>query len=108
MSADEAMTIDERYKYLRQMKKRYQKADRKGRECLLDEMKAVTGQHRKGLTRLMNSSLERQPRSRQREWEYDTDVGEAVSIIAESLDWVCPERLQPNLGWMADHLVMQS
>lgn len=104
MSAEEAMTIDERYKYLRQMKKRYQKADRKGKGCLLDEMEAVTGQHRKGLTRLMNSSLEREPRSRQREREYGTDVGAAVSIIAESLDWVCPERLQPNMGWMADHL----
>jgi hypothetical protein len=104
MSANEEMTIDERYKYLRQMKKRYQKASRKEKGCLLDEMEAVTGQHRKGLTRLMNSSLERQRRGRERERVYGPDVGAAVSIIAESLDWVCPERLQPRLGWMADHL----
>lgn len=104
MSADEAMTIDERYKYLRQMKKRYQKADKKEKGQLLDEMEAVTGQHRKGLTRLMNSSLERHPRERERERVYGPDVGAAVSIVAESLDWVCPERLQPNLGWMADQL----
>lgn len=58
MSANEEMTIDERYKYLRQMKKRYQKASRKEKGRLLDEMEAVTGQHRKGLTRLMNGSLE--------------------------------------------------
>ena len=105
MSANAEMTIDERYEYLRQMKKRYEKASREEKGRLLDEMGAETGQHRKGLTRLVNSSLERQPRSRQRKREYGGDVGAAVSIIAESLDWVCAERLQPNLGWMADQLM---
>ncbi len=105
MSANAEMTIDERYKYLKQMKKRYQKANREEKGRLLDEMEAVTGQHRKGLTRLMNSNLERQRRRREREREYGGDVGETVSIIAESMDWVCAERLQPNLGWMADHLM---
>jgi hypothetical protein len=31
-------------------------------------------------------------------------VAAAVGLIAESLGWVCAERRQPNLGWMADHL----
>ena len=66
VSTEENMTIDERRKYLRTMKRRYDRADRKERGRLLDEMEAVTGMHRKSVTRLLNSSLERQPRVRQR------------------------------------------
>ena len=46
MSTDEKMTIDERGKYLPMMRKRYLRADGKGRDRLLDEMQAVTGPHR--------------------------------------------------------------
>ena len=66
MSIEDEMTIDERRKYLRKMQERYLQADRKERGQLLDEMEAVTGLHRKSLIRLMKSSLERQPRRRQR------------------------------------------
>ena len=49
MPYDDKMTVDERRKYLSRMKKRYDKADRKEKSRLLDEMVAVvrTGQ---GLT----------------------------------------------------------
>ena len=104
MSTEEKMTIDERYKYLRKMQKRYQKASRKERGRLLDEMGAVTGLKRKSLTRLMGSQIKRKPRSRQRGRTYGPDVGYAVGIIAESLDEICAERLQPNLVWVAQHL----
>ena len=43
MSDDETMDVDERYKYLRGMKRRYVRAGRKERGQLLDEMMAVTG-----------------------------------------------------------------
>jgi hypothetical protein len=99
------MTIDEGYKYLRQMKKRYRKAERKERGQLLDEMEAVTGKHRKSLIRLMSSSLKRAPRQRERGRRYGNDVAAALGTIAKSLDWICAERLQPNLVWMAEHLV---
>jgi hypothetical protein len=105
MSAEDQMTIEERYKYLRRMQKRYRKAKRAEKGRLLDEMMTVTGQHRKSLTRLMNSRIERQPRRRERGRYYGPDVAAPLAVIAESLDWICPERLQPNLGWMADHLV---
>ncbi|MCP4306139.1 MAG: transposase family protein [bacterium] len=104
MAADEEMGINERYKYLRTMQKRYRQADRKGKQQLLDEMEAVTQQHRKSLTRLMSSPLERQPRQRQRGCTYGPEVRHALRVIAESLDHVCAERLQPNLVWMAQHL----
>ncbi len=58
------MTVDERYKYLRQMQKRYKKAGRKERGRLLDEMEAVTSLHRKSLIRLMNSEIVRRKRKR--------------------------------------------
>lgn len=105
VSTEENMTIDERRKYLRTMKRRYDRANRKERGRLLTEMEAVTGMHRKSLTRLLNSSLERQPRVRQRGRAYDKPVRDAIGIIAESFDYICAERLTPNLGWMAEHLM---
>jgi hypothetical protein len=105
VSTEENMTIDERRKYLGKMKTRYVDAGRKERGRLLDEMEAVIGMHRKSLTRLMNGSLERKPRARQRGRTYDKAVRDAISIIAESFDYICAERLTPNLGWMAEHLM---
>jgi hypothetical protein len=104
MSIDEKMSINERYKYLRTMQKRYKQADREGKQQLLDEMEAVTGQHRKHLIRQMNGGLERQSRQRQRGRTYGAEVRNAVGVIAESLDHICAERLKPNLVWMAQHL----
>lgn len=106
MSTDDKMTIDERRKYLRRMKKRYIKADRKERGRLLDEMEALTELHRKSLIRLMRGSLERKPRRQQRGCTYGPEVDDALRVIAESLDYVCAERLTPNLLWMAEHLAV--
>jgi hypothetical protein len=104
MSTEEKMTVNERRKYLRMMKKRYVKAERKEQGRLLDEMEAVTGMHRKSLTRLMNGSLERKPRCRQRGETYGPAVDDALRVIDESLDYICAERLTPNLVWMTTHL----
>lgn len=104
MTTEDQMTIDERYKYLRMMKARYVKADRRERGRLLDEMEAVTGLHRKSLIRRMNSRLKRRPRRRERERTYRDDVTAAIRVVAASLDDPCAERLKPNLKWMAEHL----
>jgi len=104
MSDEDRMTIDERRKYLRMMKKRYVKADRKERGRLLDELEAVTGLHRKSLIRLVNGNLARKRRLKQREKSYGPEVDDALRVIAESLDHICAERLTPNLVWMAQHL----
>jgi IS30 family transposase len=104
MSVDDPMTVDERRKYLRKMQKRYQKADRAEKTKLLDEMQDVTGMHRKSLTRLLSGSLERKSRRRQRGRTYGPEVVSALSAISESLDYICAERLQPSLVWMAQHL----
>ena len=104
MSIEDKMTIDERRKYLKKMQKRYLQAGRKERGQLLDEMETVTELHRKSLIRLMKGSLARQPRRRQRSRTYGPEVDDALRVIAESTDYICAERLTPNLAWLAKHL----
>jgi hypothetical protein len=104
MTTEEKMTIDERRKYLRTMRKRYRQAAKKAKGQLLDEMQAVTGLHRKSLIRLMNGGLKRKSRRRERGRTYGADVDDALRVIDESFDYICPERLTPNLVWMARHL----
>jgi hypothetical protein len=104
MSTEDEMTIDERRKYLSKMQKRYRQASRKERGQLLDEMEAVTELHRKSLIRLMTGNLERRTRRQQRGRSYGPEVDDALRVIAESLDYICAERLTPNLNWMTEHL----
>lgn len=104
MSNEERMTIDERRKYLRQMQKRYAPACAAERSDLLSEMAIVTSLHRKSLIRLMASDLVRQPRRTQRGRTYKAEVDDALRVIAESYDYPCAERLQPNLMSMAQQL----
>ena len=104
MSIEDRMTIDERRKYLRKMQERYWQAGRKERGQLLDEMETVTELHRKSLIRLLKGNLARKPRRRQRSRTYGPDVDDALRVIAESTDYICAERLTPNLRWLAEHL----
>jgi hypothetical protein len=99
------MDIDERYKYLRMMRARYQEARRKERTHLLDEMEEMTGLGRKHLILRMNSpGPYRRGRRRERSRKYGVEVEKAVSLIADTLDWICAERLKPALPKMATHL----
>ncbi|MGQ9556244.1 MAG: integrase [Anaerolineae bacterium] len=104
MPTKDEMDINERFKYLRIMRKRYVCADRDGRGRLLDEMEQVSGLDRKTLIRHMNGELERQPRRKQRGRRYSCEVDDALRVIAESFDYIAAERLTPNLVWMASHL----
>lgn len=104
MDLKETMTINERYKYLRVMQKRYRKADKASRSTLLDEMETATGLHRKSLLRLLNGNLTRKKRKKQRGRTYGPQVDDALRVILKGFDSICAERLQPNLVWMAEHL----
>jgi len=104
MPKEEKMTIDERWKYLRLVKKQYLKAGKLERGRLLDGMGSITGLHRKSLIRLMSSNLKRKPRRKQRGPRYGPEVDHALRVIAESHDYICAERLQPTLVQMAIHL----
>ncbi len=104
MAIEDKMTIDERRKYLHLMQQRYLQADRVVRGQLLDEMQTVTKLHRKALIRLMHTSLHRRPRQRQRGRLYGPEVDDALRVIAESMNYICAERLTPNLPWLARQL----
>jgi hypothetical protein len=98
------MTIDERYKYLRIMRRQYHSATRKERSQQLDQMEQVTGLHRKSLVRHMRNNPVRKPRARQRGKTYHHHVDDALRVIAESVDYICAERLTPYLVPLAQHL----
>ena len=104
MSIEEKMTIDERRKYLHKMQKRYKQASRKEKGQLLDEMEQVTELHRKYLIGLLKGDLKRQQRRRQRGRTYGPKVDDALRVIYESFDYICAERLTPNLVWMTKQL----
>src|SRR4051812_14595581 len=99
------MTVDERRKCLKRMQGRYLNGTREERSRLLDDLVVLTGLHRKSVVRLLKgSSLERQPRRRQRSREYGAPVDDALRVIWESLDYVCAERLTPALVSTAEQL----
>ncbi len=106
--AEDAMTLNERRKYLKKMWPRYSQADKEGRSVLLTEMEAVTGMHRKSLNRLMRSAhtgaLERKKPQAKRPPTYGKAVQAVVEVAWESLDYVCAERLTPQLLCTARHL----
>jgi hypothetical protein len=108
MSDEAKMTIDERRKYLRRMKKRYRKAGRREKGRLLDEMEQVTEMHRKYLIELLKGDLKRNPRQKQRGRRYGPEIEDVLRVIHESFDCICAERLTPNLVWMAQHLARHS
>jgi hypothetical protein len=105
MPAEDRMTVDERRKYLARMQKRYISVDRLGRGKLQDEMEQVLGMHRKSLIRLLNApGLSRKARKKHRGRKYGAEVDDAIRVIAQSLDYICAERLTPVLPQMAQHL----
>ena len=105
MPTEEQMTVNERRKYLKLMKPRYQKASRNEQRDLLTEMQHVTGLHRKSLLRLLHSdSLDRKKRAKGRGRTYGLAVEQVILLVWESLDYVCAERLTPVLLSTAEHL----
>lgn len=106
MTTDDKMTIDERYKYLRIQQARYAEAStRCKKKELLDEMEKVTGLHRKYLIHLMQQdSLQRRPRSRERDKTYGPDVDEVLALVWEAQDYICPQRIKPVLVFTAEQL----
>lgn len=106
MPKEEKMTLDERRKYLKIQQRRYKKDKRKERTNLLSEMEETTGLHRKSLIRLMKSDLKRKVRIKQRGTTYGAEVDDALRVIAESFDYICAERMTPNLMKMARQLAV--
>jgi hypothetical protein len=98
MTAEIKMNLEERRKYLLRMRVRYVQAARPERSRLLDEMEAVTELYRKSLLRLMRAAPERKVRQRQRGRSYGAAVDDVIRVVAETLDYICAERLTPALA----------
>ncbi len=81
MATDEKMSIEERYQYFRRMQTRHQGADRQTKKQLLDKMEIHTSMHRKSLIRRLVGTIQRQPRSRERDKEYGPEVDAILLLI---------------------------
>lgn len=106
MTTEEKMTIDERYKYLRIMQRKYNQAQtRREKQEHLNNMEQATGLHRKYLIQLLGQEpLKRRPRSKERDRSYGPEVDAALALIWEAQDYICPERLKPVLVYTAEQL----
>jgi len=105
MPTEDQMSVNERRKYLKLVKPRYQQAKRAERSRLLTEMEHVTGLHRKSLLRLLHArSLTRKKRTTPRQRTYGLATEQVILLVWESLDYVCAERLTPVLLTTAQHL----
>lgn len=104
MPAEEQLDINERYKVLRLYRAQYSQAKRARRSQILDELEQLTGLDRKTLIRHMHGPCVRQRRRKQRGRTYGGLVDDALRLIAEAHDFICAERLHPNLLAMARHL----
>ena len=98
------MSISERWQYVKRMQKRYQTAKRTQKTALLNEMEAYTGMHRVSLKRIINGKLERKARRRERGPAYGSEFDAALAKMWEATDYVCAERLTPNLVELAELL----
>lgn len=79
MPTEDQMTVNERRKYLKLMKPRYQQAKRAERSRLLTDMEQVTGLHRKSLLRLLHApSLKRTKRTTPRQRIYGIEVEQVI------------------------------
>ena len=105
MAIREKMTIDERYKVIRNINAKYRQASRAEKGRILDTLIEATGLGRKYLiTALKGSGPQRKKRRKQRGRKYGSAVDDAIRIIGSTLDWICAQRLTPALTGMAVHL----
>ena len=69
---------------------------------LAPKLKCTPTFERKSLLRLLHAdTLDRQPRQQQRSVPYGHHFDDALRVLAETLDYVCAERLQPALPELA-------
>jgi hypothetical protein len=102
----ETMNIDERYKCIRRMARRYHEATRAEKGQILDVLSSQTGLHRKSLLRLLHppEGPQRQPQRQRRSRTYTAAFDDALRLLGRSLNWVCAERMRGILLERAAHL----
>jgi IS30 family transposase len=95
------MTHQGKRELLQAMRPRYLKADKAGKQHILDEFVAATGYHRKYAIRLLhNGSKPKGWRKRGRSKTYQGEVVTVLEQIWEICGRICSKRLQPFLPEM--------
>lgn len=105
MTTDDAMTLNERNKYLRNVQARYQQATtRVAKSALLDEAQSVTSLGRNYLIQKLGQPIHRRARKQERGRSYGPEVDAALVKIAQAQGHICAERLVGYLVETADNL----
>lgn len=104
MPEQDRLEIKARFKTYEKCQREYRKATRSEKTALLNSWVPILGVHRKALIRRLNGSCERKARQNQRKRSYGSQVDDALRVISEAHNHICPELLQPNLVSMAETL----
>jgi len=101
------LSMTSRREYTKAMRERYQRANRRERSELLDEMVEVAGYSRKHAITLLNRSERLTPRAsrprsgRPRAYRHSLP---AIELAWEALDYCCAQRLHPQLVSLTEAL----
>src|SRR5499427_830330 len=93
--------------YATRQRARYEQADRRQKQALLDEIVAVTGMHRKAVIRLLRRSLRNAaaPSRAGRPRQYGPEVAAAVELLWQASGRIGAHRLHPFVPELLDRLL---
>jgi Integrase core domain. len=104
----EKLTLEERYKFLRKIKKSYQKAGKKEKGRILNMVKKITGLHRKRLVFLLNKKtvslkkIVRKGRSIFSPYKYDKKLLTYLVKLWKLSFFSCGKLLKPQIKILVD------
>jgi len=95
--------------YLKELKKKYYRANKKRKTQLLDDFCEFAGYHRKAALRLVNNPLPRErKRSKTRQKKYSMETIEAVKLLWRASGEICAERLYPFMSELLKRLIVHN
>jgi hypothetical protein len=93
------MSLNSKRELVEVVRPRYLKANKAGKQKILDEFTSATGYHRKYAIRLLKNRVQKLPQSRRTGYKtiYAGEVVQALERIWEIYGRICSKRLQPFL-----------
>lgn len=103
------MSLASRLEYLKKIKSKYLKAEKREKSQILDEYCGNTGHNRKYITRRLSPKVDltknEWKKRKKKKWIYSADDICELSKVWEILDYPCGQRLKPVMGEIIDKLV---